>query len=346
MQHDTVSEDLYDEVLLRLHDTGPEFDGWLSNHGPMAADALIRLACADRVHGWLDDYVGRLDELPRPRWPITVDRWRDPLGDPSRLGDWLAFFIGQLDDRPWQQVLTEWWPRLLPGAVAAATHPLIRTGHAVRALQERISGPRITELGHALGYWAARWAPLPHTRPAGQLAPEQVFEQLPAVPARGGARTRLAFLSVGSRWSTTASLLTTPSSALQVPAALDRLVDAAVSRYAVWAAAEPTMLVHMATAPRAARLAIEALPTEVWLLTYRHAWATTAAIASMYRPRLNAPLPGLTTPVALDAAEAAAAAAATGDEHAIKFTEVALESHSRGGTQALAAAWAASTLAD
>ena len=27
-----------DEAYQRLHDTGPEFNGWLSNHGPMAAD--------------------------------------------------------------------------------------------------------------------------------------------------------------------------------------------------------------------------------------------------------------------------------------------------------------------
>ena len=39
----------YDEALERLHHTGPEFEGWLSNHGPMAVEALARqsrcLAC-------------------------------------------------------------------------------------------------------------------------------------------------------------------------------------------------------------------------------------------------------------------------------------------------------------
>ena len=29
-----------DEAYQRLHATGPEFDGWLSNHGPMAAEAM------------------------------------------------------------------------------------------------------------------------------------------------------------------------------------------------------------------------------------------------------------------------------------------------------------------
>ncbi|GAA5139546.1 hypothetical protein [Pseudonocardia adelaidensis] len=42
--------DVLDETYQRLHRTGPEFVGWLSNHGPMAADALIRLGSAYRPH--------------------------------------------------------------------------------------------------------------------------------------------------------------------------------------------------------------------------------------------------------------------------------------------------------
>ena len=40
----------------------------------------------------------------------------------------------ELGQRPWREVLNAWWPRLLPGVVAAATHGVIRVGHAVRAL--------------------------------------------------------------------------------------------------------------------------------------------------------------------------------------------------------------------
>ena len=31
----TEATGTYDEALERLHRTGPEFDGWLANHGPM-----------------------------------------------------------------------------------------------------------------------------------------------------------------------------------------------------------------------------------------------------------------------------------------------------------------------
>ena len=52
---------------------------------------------------------------------------------------------GRLPERPWQDVLTEWWPRLLPGIAAGATHPVIRVGHAVRTLLDGdVNAPRIS----------------------------------------------------------------------------------------------------------------------------------------------------------------------------------------------------------
>jgi hypothetical protein len=102
------------------------------------------------------------------------------------------------------------------------------------------------------------------------------------------------------------------------------------------------MLVHMATAPRAARLVLPALPPALWPLTYASAWRVSAAIASMYRP--TRPTPPTATPVRAPdrpddaAARLARAAAEHGDEHAIKFTEVALESHRRGNPVAISAA--------
>ncbi|MBA3293637.1 MAG: hypothetical protein H0T40_07840, partial [Geodermatophilaceae bacterium] len=62
-----TDNEVLDETYARLHHTGPEIEGWLSNHGPMAADALIRLGRAGQVEGWVDQYAQRLEEAPRPR---------------------------------------------------------------------------------------------------------------------------------------------------------------------------------------------------------------------------------------------------------------------------------------
>lgn len=123
-----------DEALERLHTTGPERNGWLTNHAPMAVEALVRNGQASTVHRWLDHYAHKLEELPPPSRPVTADGWREALGDPTRITDWTRFFGRELDERPWREVLAEWWPRLLPGIAASATHPVIRTGHAVRTL--------------------------------------------------------------------------------------------------------------------------------------------------------------------------------------------------------------------
>ncbi len=54
-----------DEAYERLHATGPEIDGFLSNHGPMAAEAMVRGGHGDLVDSWLDGYMRCLEEFPR-----------------------------------------------------------------------------------------------------------------------------------------------------------------------------------------------------------------------------------------------------------------------------------------
>ena len=174
-----------DEAYQRLHVTGPEFDGWLSNHGPMAAEAMVRHGHAGTVHRWLDGYMRRLEEFPRGSGPIGSD-WPEALGDPRRIADWTAYFGREVSEQPWRQALETWWPRLLPGVAAAATHGVIRVGHAVRALAEDgEDADHLAELAHGLAYWAARWQPVPGT---------------PATDQSGGIRERLAQLTGLPGW--------------------------------------------------------------------------------------------------------------------------------------------------
>jgi hypothetical protein len=329
--------ELLDEAYEQLHETGPEFEGWLSNHGPMAVDALLRLGHSGEVRPWLTSYARRLHQLPEPRWELAEEEWRDVLGDASRLGDWLALFARLVHDEPWEQLIVRWWPRLLPGSVASAAHGLIRTGHTVRALREQVTEPRLDELGQALGYWAARWQPVPgYRRPGGDLPVHATLDALPRVDASGGIRARLACLGRVPAWPTALAALSPVAEPNVVPQALDGLVDAAVTRYALWASGSPVMLVHAATAPRAMALVLPVLPQHLWIPSYEVAWAVTAAISSAYRPEQELPTqldrqPGTQTE------DLCAQAVEGGDEHAIKFAEVARESHQRGNLSALGA---------
>lgn len=327
-----------DEAYERLHRTGPEFDGYLSNHGPMASEALVQLGQGEQVHRWLDGYTGKLDERPKGISRITPAEFADALGDPARFGDWLDYFEIQVTEGDWRDVLAQWWPRLLPGSLASATHALIRVGHAVRALQAVETAPRVAELGQALGYWAARYQPVPGAaNPAGRLTAAQALDAMPHVPDQSGSvSARVPQLAHTPGWTEATAALRSPASADDVPSALAELTDAGVARYLSHGHGNAIMLVHAATAPNAAMLVLDALPKHLWLLTHVAIWQVCAALTAGYAP--NQTWSGPLAKPADSPEEAGQLALDNGDEHVIKFTETALRAELRGLAAGRAAA--------
>src|SRR5262249_21601838 len=136
----------------------------------MGAEALAALGFGSEVPGWVDRYRHSRDHHspPTPRWALDPDdeaSWRPALGGFDRAGDWEQMFRRLLGERPWNEVLLQWWPRLLPGLFSRLTHGLIRTAHAVRgaASTAEPNATQLTELARGLAYWAARYQPLPGT---------------------------------------------------------------------------------------------------------------------------------------------------------------------------------------
>ncbi|GGU86683.1 hypothetical protein GCM10010211_60980 [Streptomyces albospinus] len=321
---DTTSGTL-DEALERLHATGPEFRGYLANHGPMAVEALVRHGQARTVHRWLDDYTTKLEDVPRAQSAITDANWRQALGDPRRVTDWTAYLSRQVSERPWREVLTEWWPRLLPGIAGAATHPVIRVGHAVRTLLEQgEEEPRRAELAHAIGYWAARHTTLPVSAdPGGTASPADALAGLPRVADQqtsvlGG----LAQLPGTEGWTAAAGRLRAPRDPDDARDLLAAVVRAATHRYRDHGHGNAVLLVHAATAPNAVLRTLPALPRDLWAASLGAAWTASAALTSVYSP--GAPLPPLAAG-ALTPEEVFARAAAHGDAHAVKLTDTALD---------------------
>ncbi|MGW5579105.1 questin oxidase family protein [Micromonospora chokoriensis] len=338
-----MSDGILDEAYDRLHRTGPEFEGWLSNHGPMAVEALTRHGHQQQVHRWLDDYLGRLDELPRGLRPITD--WRSALGDAKRAGDWLAYFDRQLREHPWRDVLGTWWPRLLPGIAAGATHGVIRVGHAVRALETDDTIPqRLTELGQALGYWAARWQPVPGadrmpTDPSAgpqQVDVDAALAGLPRIDDQsGGVRDRLKRLPGVPGWEAALAALRPARSPAEAAQGLTALVHRAGLDYLRFGHTEPVMLVHAVTAPTAVLRTLPALDRALWAPSLAAAWAATAAMTSVYAPADGIAPPTVT---AATPAEVFARAARHGDEHVVKLADAVLDAHAASGDDRLLAA--------
>lgn len=109
-------------------------------------------------------------------------------------------------------------------------------------------------------------------------------------------------------------------------------------------AGDPVTLVHAATAPRAANLVLPALPEQMWAPTYEAAWALTAAISIIYWPSTPPPPTSRSEQHTITPEQVTLRAVATDDPRAIKYVEVAQESHHRGNSHALAAGARASCL--
>ncbi|MFF0434382.1 questin oxidase family protein [Streptomyces sp. NPDC004327] len=329
-----------DEALQRLHAHGPERLGRLTNHAPMAVEALASHGQARAVHRWLDRYAPRLEDFPAAVAPVTAADWREALGDPRRAADWIAHFGRELEGRPWRAVLAEWWPRLLPGMYGGSTHPVIRVGHAVRTLlggePSGPGGPRLAELAHGLGYWAARHRPVTGVTPLpGAVRAADALDAVPLLAEQtGGFPDRLARVTGLPVW---APSVADPDAA---HARLTELVRAATHRYATHGHGEETMLVHAATAPNAVLRTLPALPRALWAPSLAAAWTASAAVTAMYAPAT----PVTPAPAgSLAPEEVFARALAHGDEHVIKLTDTALDV---GDAPALAAALRAIELSE
>ncbi|WP_067178132.1 questin oxidase family protein [Microtetraspora niveoalba] len=319
--------DQLDEAFTRLAPTGPEFRGGLSNHGPMVAEALVRLGAADAIPGWVSGYLPRLEDGPRGGERIAD--WRAALGRWHRIGDWTDYFTERLAEAPWREVLAEWWPRLTPGMAAGATHGVIRTAQAVRALAERETPPRLAELARALAYWSAGYVELPG-RPltGGVRTLEQAVAVLPILELAptGLIVAHLAHLRDLPEFAGVVSSLRPPG---DVAADLTELTRVFARVFLTHGRHAPIDFIHAVTAPVAVSSVLHHLPVELWRPTYDALWQVAAALYSGFAYR------GTVEPLPDDApsapGELAGRAAETGDAHAIKLTEAALRQHAHTG---------------
>ncbi len=244
-------------------------------------------------------------------------------------------FRRELAEAPWRTVLATWWPRLLPGLVASATHGVIRTAHGVRQLAAAGDRPEpalVDELAHGLGYWAARYQPLPgDPKLTGRSTALQAMTDLPRLPldipsAGPGIVGRLV------------SLVRLP----ELPAALDAWgvdgpADAAMDDLIAGAARvlaarddAPVAFCHTVTAPAAVRMVLPSLPVELHRPTVAATWQSVGSLVSGFAsPRLAAEaLPVEVDPVPL-LERLAGRAVEHGDEHVIKLTEAVLREYPR-----------------
>jgi hypothetical protein len=331
-----MSADALDAVLERFAVTGPEFGGGLSNHGPMASEALVALGRADAVERWAEEYASQLVEHPESRNPIARNDWREALGDVARVGDWIPFFEREIADQPWAVVLENWVPRLSPGIMAAATHGILRTAHAVRALGAGETPARLHEFAEGLGYWAARYQELPGRPGTSQRL--AIADAVAHVRRNAGAQQGrlLIFDAVRAldeeHFGPAIDLVTANG---RHDLFISELTSVFARLFIVNASNAAIGFVHTVTAPSALRTLEPHLSAETSELAMRYVWQACAAIYATYGRVDSGDLLGVIEPQPFDREELIERAIATRDEHAIKFTEACLREHALSHDHAL-----------
>ncbi|MGB7923914.1 MAG: questin oxidase family protein [Pyrinomonadaceae bacterium] len=323
--------DAMDEALSMLAKSGPEYGGGLSNHGPMAAEALVNLGRPAAVVPWVERYKRQLQDSPvESRRAISRQDWTPALGDFSRVGDWIGFFNRELKESPWRDVLGEWSERLAPGLVAAATHGLIRTGHAARSLGQKETLARRRELAEGLAYWAARYQLLPaasRERVAGSLKPSQAIKKVELLPVdrrgRGLISDSLERLEGFAPFAGVADFV---DSSVDAHGFISDLTETFAGVYLANAPRNTIAFIHAVTGPAAIRLLLPYLTPQAKQRLLRYGWQAAAALYAAFAGT------GQESAVKIEKQEQRRddlieRAIANGDEHAIKFTEACLREH-------------------
>lgn len=337
MGREPVSDPL-DAALGRLHATDPEFDGGLTNHGPMAAEALLALGAPHRIGPFVDRYTTRLVPMPSAD-PLTSD-WRDARGKPEARAALIQTFDRMLQQADPREVVARALPELLDGVMAGAFHGLLRVGHGWRAWSLDPSEPRRIELAHGLGYWTARHQRLPGdpgARAERGKGPMAALAEVPFIDPslrRGGLIFDRFGVLVGHD-AFARAVETFDPEALPPDEALDQLVLASARGYLASTGGPRFVYLHGVTGTAALRVLLPLLSPEDRVRAVAHQFAAIAAVHATHGEPGQDPGPIETPSLLPDAL--AERAAKSDDDHTIKLVEACLREHGRLGDPTLLA---------
>jgi hypothetical protein len=320
-----VDSDAMDHALEMMTNLAP-----LTNHGPMAAEALIELGRGEDVVRFVEAYRKRFTDLYPPTVRVvTTERWREALGDGRRVADWSRFFQRELDQSSWKQVLEQWSSILAPGLSAAAGHGLLRAGHAVRSLALKETALRRRELAEGLAYWAAYYQPLPESpqRSSRRLKPSEAVSKIPHMPAEkravnGSLMKTLQNLDHFPPFASTADLIDSKPDPVKF---LSEITEAFARVYVTTANRQNFIsLIHSVTATTVLRSMLPHVSVSTTQKLLRYGWQLAAALYSISGAGADNNTPK-TKEIKRD--ELIDRAVASREEHAIKFTEACLREH-------------------
>jgi hypothetical protein len=337
----TASYTSFDAALETLAGYGIELKNGNSNHAPMVAEALCAMGRPEAVKPWIGRYREGMLARPPGGNAIRRDNWRSALGERGRFTDWAAFFGEELREAPWPEVLDRWVARLAPGFCAAATHGIIRVGHAVRSLTAAETAYRMHELGDALAGWAATYRELPSSNQItnGTMMPREAITRVPVIPPHDrrmrNITASLAMLDDFPEFAPVIGLIDVGGDSDNV---LEELTEVFARVYLANARDVLTTIVfiHGVTSLAALGSIIPKVGETTAVSALRYAWQSGCALYACFGGAI-AMAEEIETREE-DEDQLVDHALANGDEHVIKFTEACLRRHALGPSPAYFAA--------
>jgi hypothetical protein len=330
----------HDEALGLLTGLGADLTNGMTSHVPMVAEALAALGETSAAVTWVGAH--RKTVVPRgtASEPVAAKACRAALGQRWRFADWSVLFADEIARDGWRVVCDRWAGRLAPGFPAAATHGVIRVGHAARALHAGETPLRLQEFADALALWASTYVELPAVRTASvKLLPSAALARVPLVPEakrqNGGAITvALGQLVHAPGFDGVLDLI----DAERAPAEMALEAAEAFARVAVAEVHSPLTAIVFTHGVTGVAAALNLLPyvsdaTARALVAY--AWQSGAALMSAYA---KAPFDGAAAVAKPGAVNRVARAVGHGDDHVIKLTEACLTLNARLPSPAFLAA--------
>jgi Questin oxidase-like len=315
-----------EQLIAATRQQSAEYPVVLASHLPMLLEIHCRLGASAQRLLEVADYYNRCNKVPRlcaVIAPITRDNWLEALGDRSRECDYRRFFALETERMGGRAALRRYAPQLARGIGASALHALMRLAYGVLRNDD-------AEIATALGYWAATWLPL-RDEPRGPPdtdAPLALAVAMQAIPAFRQVEVETDLLwhwmrAVG-RKDEFAPLI----GRLRIgPDILERITEASLALFASTMSFEG---LHAMTGSYWVRLISPHVDDPGELA--RYFWQ---AILAVY-PKIGLPTPlderelaalrGLAPPAAADIA---AAAVASDDEHDPSVVFTAFQEHAR-----------------
>lgn len=331
-----AAADALDKAFERIQAAHPTAHLHRDNHAPMVVEALHALGRAEAIAPWIERNLTAVGPDAQPSGRVGAARWREGLARAELFPDWRELFLAELGAQDWRDVTRRWVPRFVPGLAGVATHGVIRTAHAVRALDARDNDVRRAELATALAYWATNYEELPWDgtqAPAASVAEALArvrLRQPELAPPRGNIVTGLRALAETPSFLPVAGFVDASD-----PARTLSEMASAFARLYLQNPGRRIAFTHAVTAPSALRLLAPLLDDETVVAATRYAWQAAAGLYVVYG-NPNAP------EIAAESHEPrealVQACVDNGASHSIKLTEACLREEALSGDAILLAA--------